>query len=122
MMLFAGSRSMSRATRWISGVTTVGRPPSWPRAAAAFTGAGGDQFPVSRFSCSELNPTSRRLRSPTTVIKLRRERKSLSKDGTISVSPGAMNSRHEASCGRSVSRPDHFSVKTPSAASSASGS
>ena len=82
------------------------------RAAKTWNTSRAPGVVVSRFSCSEVNPTSRRRRSATTVIRSCRERESRSRDGTTRVSPGAMNSRHAASSGRSVSRPDCFSAKT----------
>src|SRR5512142_1797707 len=137
VMEASGLGSMSRAARILAASITVGRPPTRPRARAA---ASPSRVPetissrmnsaraantwktslppgvvVSRFSCNEVKPTSLRRRSATTVIRSDKERDSLSSDGTTKVSPAVMNSKHAASCGRSVSRPDCFS-EDPAAA------
>jgi hypothetical protein len=115
----------------ISGVTTVGLPPTRARAAARLSRVPETMISrmnsaraaktwqtslppgvvVSRFSCSEVNPTPRVRSCPTVVIRSCNDRDSRSRDGTTRVSPVCMKSRHAANSGRSLSRPDCFSAK-----------
>ena len=50
---------------------------------------------MSRFSCNEVKPTSRRRSSPTVVIRSCKECDSRSSAGTTRVSPAVVNSRLE---------------------------
>jgi hypothetical protein len=99
---------MSRAARMISGGDGGPAAGAGAGGGQALAGAGDDELAdelgqrgehvedqpparvvVSRFSCREVNPTPRRRRSPTVVIRSCRERESRSSDGTTRVSPGS---------------------------------
>lgn len=70
MIEFAGLGSMSRAARMISGVATVGRPPTRPRARAASRPSRVPETISSRMNSARAAKTWKTSRPPGVVVQL----------------------------------------------------